>query len=233
MKKLKINRLDWDSNFFKLEVGEAVVSAHSEIDPVSVTYFDLIVVKQTENRTIEIDHFQSDFQETKVVFSKKLDVIVSNEKSEKLFDTDEDPIQTPSLYPLAYESGKYSRFKLDSHFSENQFQDLYNKWIDNSLNKQFADKVFYTMESNCICGFVTIKKHFAHATIGLIAVADDKQGKGYGSQLLKKAEHYCVSEAIFELQIPTQKENLTACNFYTKHGYTIFEETIIKHYWKK
>lgn len=230
MKKLEINRLDWDSDFFNIEVGEITVASNAEIDVDAANGFDLIVIRQHEDNAILIPNFENNFQETKVVFSKKLSN--ATEKSD-VIDYDEKSIPNTSLYPLAFESGKYSRFKLDNHFTENQFQSLYKKWIDNSLNKQFADKVFYIMESNSVCGFVTVKKHTGFASIGLIAVSENQQGKGYGFQLLEKAEQYCIFQSIFELRIPTQTANLPACNFYYKQGYTIFEETIIKHYRKK
>jgi len=35
-----------------------------------------------------------------------------------------------------------------------------------------------------------------------------------------------------KMLIPTQKENILACNFYKKNGYSVKEETVIKHYWR-
>lgn len=45
-------------------------------------------------------------------------------------------------------------------------------------------------------------------------------------------EEYCLNNNIYELRIPTQKENVLVCTFYNKNGYQIIEETIIKHYWR-
>jgi ribosomal protein S18 acetylase RimI-like enzyme len=217
-----IQKLNWDSDFFGFEIGE-LIDDDSLNDAQN---YKLIILKNKDNH---INNFENTFTETKVVFSKKL---VQNEINFDVLDVDNQPLKASDLYPLAYESGKYSRFLLDKNFEENQFKELYKKWIDNSLNKQFADKIFYIKESDIIVGFVSIKKHESFATIGLIAVNATQQGKGIGKKLIQKAENYCAENAIFELRIPTQKENIQACNFYKKNDYTIFEETIIKHYWK-
>ena len=60
----------------------------------------------------------------------------------------------------------------------------------------------------------------------------NSQGKGFGKNLLKKVENFCLENNVKTLHIPTQLENITACNFYTKLGYEISEKIIIKHFWK-
>ncbi|WP_395053512.1 GNAT family N-acetyltransferase [Flavobacterium sp.] len=232
MKKYNSTRLDWDSNFFKIEVGELIADNASNDDNYFEDKFDLIIVKQVQDKSIKIKDFENNFQETKVIFSKKLNIENTFILDETILDIDVNEVKNSDLYPLAFESGKFSRFKLDTNFSNIQFENLYKKWIDNSLNKQYADKVFYIIESNIVQGFVTVKLNKMYATIGLIAVLDSSQGRGFGTKLLKKVEAYCISNSILELQIPTQKENNLACNFYNKLNYNIIEETIIKHFWK-
>jgi dTDP-4-amino-4,6-dideoxy-D-galactose acyltransferase len=232
MRELKVNRLEWDSQLFNIEVGEIFVCANACIGS-AVNNFDLLVVRQKDDRNIEIASFDASFQEVKIVFVKKLKNIAVSCGLEFLFDTDADPIRNADLYPLAFEGGKYSRFKLDTRFTQAQFQGLYQRWVDNSLSKRFADKVFYMSDGGRIGGFVTIKKYADFAAVGLIAVAESKQGQGFGALLLQKAEAYCLSQSIFELRISTQRENVPACKFYTKQGYSLFDESTVKHYWRR
>lgn len=220
-----IKKLIWDSDFFNFEIGEITENSNFE----NANDFNLLVLKQSKESNVIIDNFENSFQETKIIFSKKIDTIIDIIDVE---DTDFESLTPNHLYDLAYESGKHSRFLLDKNFKENQFKELYQKWIDNSLNKQFADKIFYTKKENKITGFVSVKKQDNFATIGLIAVDKEQQGQGIGRILIQKVEQYCTNNHISELRIPTQKENQQACYFYTKNGYTILEETIIKHYWK-
>lgn len=228
MKNMEIKRLNWDSDFFGFEIGEIDIDAEF----YNTESFDLIVVKQTQDKEQNILNFENSFKETKVIFNKILSSNDLNELDDCAIDFDVFPAHNSSFYALAFESGKYSRFKLDTKLNH-KFEMLYSKWIDNSLNKQFADKIFYLEEQNEIIGFITVKNNGNFATAGLLAVAQDQQGKGIGRKLLSKVEKHCISQNILELRIPTQKENLPACYFYSKMGYEIIEEITIKHYWKK
>jgi len=226
---MSIKRLDWDSNFFGYEVGEI----ENESDFSESENYHLIVLKQKREEEIEIEGFIKSFQETKVVFNKKLEKNSLKFFENSIIDFDDEVIDKEFLYSLAFESGKFSRFRLDSNFPKHKFELLYTKWVDNSINKQFADKIFYVKEIDDIVGFVTLKNNNKFSTIGLIAVAENYQGRGLGKKLLLRVEEYCISQNIFEVKIPTQKENKAACHFYNKTGYNINEELIIKHYWNK
>lgn len=226
---MSIKRLDWDSNFFGYEVGEI----ENESDFSESENYHLIVLKQKREEEIEIEGFIKSFQETKVVFNKKLEKNSLKFFENSIIDFDDEVIDKEFLYSLAFESGKFSRFRLDSNFPKHKFELLYTKWVDNSINKQFADKIFYVKEIDDIVGFVTLKNNNKFSTIGLIAVSENYQGRGLGKKLLLRVEEYCISQNIFEVKIPTQKENKAACHFYNKTGYNINEELIIKHYWNK
>ena len=222
----KIRKLDWDSDFFELNIGELIGDDSTD---VATAHYDLIIVKQTEDTTVALPKFEKAFQETKCIFAKTLSPSAKTLKP--VLNTDDHPLTGALLYPLAYESGKYSRFKLDQKFTQAKFEAMYRKWVDNSLNKNFADKILYIKQNESIAGFVTLSKKDSFAMIGLIAVSSACQGQGLGSILLQHAEQYCLSENINELRIPTQLSNEPACNFYSKNGYHIREQQIIKHYW--
>ena len=227
---MKINKLDWDSRFFNLKIGEIFIENSQKEDINSD--FDLIYVKQNISSSIEILGFEKKFQETKLIFHKILEEENIFLEENKIIDFEENPIPKESFYKLAYVSGNKSRFFLDGNFGVEKFKKLYQKWIDNSITKEFADKIFYTLEDEKISGFVTLQKKNNYAIIGLIAVDPKIQSQGIGTQLIKKCENYCIEEGIKELKIPTQKENKQACNFYQKLGYSIAEKLTIKHFWK-
>lgn len=224
-------RLDWDSDFFDIEITEIDFLTFKNNRFSDIGKYDLIYFKNCKIENFSIPNFELKYQETKVVFSKKL---LKNEVQFNtiIFDSDFPPIKNELFYALAFESGKHSRFKLDSKFHIEKFRELYIKWVDNSINKQFADKMFYIKRDQKIVGFVTVKKHEKYAVIGLVAVDPKSQGKGYGSMLIEKVENYCIENEIFELQISTQKENLLACQFYAKLGYLKVNDINIKHYWR-
>ena len=220
-----IRRLEWDSKFFSLNVGEWEEGAGG-----SAETFDVIYVKSADSKSPEINGYQKTFGERKVVFAKALSGGPGGPSNIRQAGK-EDNITV--LYELAYESGKYSRFRLDEHFSLYDFEKLYRAWIDNSLNGTFADEVLLYDEGGHVEGLVTYKTSSDIAVIGLIAVSPDRQGKGIGKKLLENVEQRLVQDGIYELRIPTQLENEAACAFYTKLGYTIVETTHIMHYWKR
>jgi len=228
----RINKLVWDTNFFGIEVGELIVADDENVNLDEASAFKFIIVKQGEDFPVKLIDFRKSFQETKVLFSKNISNVVFDDLK-YIFDTDEYSVSPTELYELAFASGKYSRYNLDEKLSTNVFHHLYKEWVIGSLNKSIADKVFCIKEENIIIGFVSVKKEGTVARIGLIAVADAFQGRGFGALLVKRVEYYCLSEGIKTLTIPTQKENYQACAFYEKNGYMIIEEVIVKHYWNK
>ena len=226
---MEIKKLDWDSDFFNIKVGEIIKPDTNFI--VLKEDFDLIYLKSDVNNEVEIDGFTNSFFETKVLFSKE--ILQIKEINKNIFSTSRINFEIKDLYDLAFESGKMSRFNLDKNFGRNNFEELYRKWIDNSLNKKFADDVLVYQEDNQILGFVTYKTYKDEATVGLIAVNSISQGKGIGGKLMDAVENKLILNGVFKLLIPTQLENTNACGFYEKKEYKISQTTVIKHFWKK
>ena len=228
----KLNKLEWDSHFFNLEIAEMhLINAHNEsIKDNALLKYDLIVLKNTNDRGIKINNFLKSFNEVKITFLKELEENTIKDSIEVL-DTDSHPMPEDTFYDLAFESGQHSRFKLDTNIKKSYFRELYRTWVKNSLNKSFADKVLYIKNDKEIIGFVTIKLNADDASIGLIAISNKHQGKGLGNVLLKSAENFCINNGRYYLKIPTQKKNIQACKFYHKNGYTIDEQLYITHFW--
>ena len=227
-KMKKVKKLHWDSDFFNLEVGELIVDN-------SISYelgnFDLIYVKSTKKIAIELNNFEKSHSEIKVVYNKILQDF--HPINNQVIELSEANYSINELNQLAFESGNHSRFKLDNRIENRKFEELYELWIENSINKSFADEVFVYLHETIIAGFVSYKEAGDYATIGLIAVSKVFQGKGIGKELLFKVENELLKKGINELRIPTQEENYQACGFYEKLGYKKFETTNISHYWRK
>lgn len=225
---IKAKRLDWDSDFFNLEVGELIIDNSANFE---LGNFDLIYVKSNEKAPIEFYGFEKTHSETKVIFHKK--IVNLNPINNQVIELSHTNYSLNELNQLAFESGKHSRFKLDYKLDNRKFEELYKLWVKNSINKSFADEVFVYLHETIIAGFVSYKVVGDYATIGLIAVSEKFQGKGIGKQLVFKVENELIKKGINELRIPTQEENHQACGFYEKLGYKKFETTNISHYWKK
>jgi len=226
-----ITKLDWDSNFFKLEIGKLEIFEVTT-NVVNITpIFDLIYVFSEQSFNYELFNYRLGYEENKVIFSKNLESILPNFES-NIYSIREISFNLQSLYNLGFESGKYSRFKQDLNFNENQFYDFYKIWIDNSINFTFADDLFVYKQNDEIVGLISYKINNSTAIVGLLAVSNQVQGKGIGSKLIHFLEYKLHELGVKTLKIPTQLENIPACNFYKKQGYEVNSITNIKHFWK-
>ena len=223
-----INQLDWDSKFFELQIAECFIDNQSVIN-VEKTY-DLIYVFSNSDKDINLPGYSESYKENKIVYIKDLDK--NQLDCENILSFSSTNFSREQLYKLSFESGKYSRFKKDKKFSIQQFENLYKRWIDNSLDFGFSDDILVYVEEKKIIGFISYKIKNNEATIGLVAVLPNYQGKGIGKKLLQVVENELIKNDIKVLNIPTQKENLEACSFYEKRGYKVKQSIIIKHFWR-
>jgi ribosomal protein S18 acetylase RimI-like enzyme len=228
--------LEWDSSFFRKKIGR--VEQCFTVDHLITTLveakqqeYDLLYVFTDEDFFIkekEYFPFKGTLVDRKVVYS--MDIIGETIFPPQVIEYLSAEL-TPELLNLAFESGKYSRFRLDKGFSVSDFHRLYSEWIEKSVSHDIADKVFVTLNNNKIAGMVSLKLGGDRSEIGLIAVDSQLQGKGCGKLLMQR----CLSEAILSncktLSVPTQYANKSACNFYERCGFQVQSITNIYHFW--
>ena len=136
------------------------------------------------------------------------------------------------LLDLAFLSGNLSRFKVDSNFSNNEFEKLYKEWVNNSINKKIAFKTFVKTVQKKVVGFITLgEKDADTAKIGLIAVNEMFQGKRIASKLIKSCEIISKQNKYAGLEVSTQFSNNQAMAFYKKNDFEINKITYIYHLW--
>ncbi|WPR77412.1 GNAT family N-acetyltransferase [Algoriphagus sp. NG3] len=158
--------------------------------------------------------------DTKVVFQKELIHPYQQPEIELYKDG-----LNNNLEQLAYLSGIHSRFQTDPRLKQGEFQKLYKIWI----GKAWETNQVYAAPD--LAGMVTVSVELSRGSIGLIAVSEKHQGKGWGKKLVKAAEFECWQEGAREILIPTQESNIPACGLYKSLGYKPSEKTYIYHYW--
>jgi len=228
------NLLAWDTDFFgfrifKLEISDYNVqeikkSVNSAFDAGAELIY-LIIPENIDNKEI----FQTELIDRKVIFSKNIKSFEF--QIPEIVEFGEYTIPK-KLYDIALESGKYSRFKLDSRLPLGSYEKLYKKWIEKSVSGEIADKVFVYKEYGEILGLITLKIKTDHGEIGLLAADYSAQGKGIGSKLISAAEDCVVSRHLSIMEVATQLKNEDACRFYEKNGYLIKEVLNYYHIWK-
>jgi dTDP-4-amino-4,6-dideoxy-D-galactose acyltransferase len=232
---MSIEYLDWDSNFFEKKIGRiCFVDSENlimELQKAKNAGFHLIYAFGDENSFVEdkiLKQFNGKITDRKVLLRKKIThqqnelSIVSDYTSNEL---------NAELENLAYLSGEYSRFKLDKQFQEHDFYRMYKIWIENSVKHKIANNVFVAKENEVIKGMVSLKIEAEKGHIGLLSVAPEAQGRGYGKSLIAICERELLCNGISLIEVPTQLDNHRAVGFYTKCGFNIEEITNIYHFW--
>ena len=138
----------------------------------------------------------------------------------------------PAIRSLALESGRHSRFFLDRGFRNNEFSALYERWIDKAFAPD-GDRCFAFGRENDPDGILTLEREGEGRTlrIGLHSVHERARRTGVGSALVAVAIATASAEGAIRLAVATQSENLPACLFYEKNGFTLLSETTIAHLW--
>lgn len=227
-----IEKLNWDSDFFGYPVGAVTIKSLSNFDEElffrQANNFKLIYVFSSD----EISNNRLTLVDEKVILTKEIENSDTNpgfKYCELYSDKDANYSQ---LLELALLSGKYSRFKLDPNFINNEFENLYTKWLNNGLSKESFSQTLIVKDLQTIKGFISLKKRDETSSeIGLVAVNPKFQGQGIASQLLSDIEILASIYGSRSIQVATQKSNIPAVNLYLKNGYKLSQSTKIYHLW--
>jgi len=211
-----IQYLDWDSQFFNAKIGKVICDSHFSIENIwgekqAKGYDRIYLFSKTKLKSY---HPSLLLVDEKVTFSMKVKPKKKKPEYCNIYDGD----INEELLKLSLLSGHKSRFKSDPFFKP-QFRQFYTLWLQNSLNKSFADEVIVASIEKHIAGFVTLKKESNSGSIGLIAVNDQYQGKGIGKDLLLAANNWFIENQIQFSEVVTQIDNTKACIFYKSFGY--------------
>jgi dTDP-4-amino-4,6-dideoxy-D-galactose acyltransferase len=229
--------LSWDSDFF----GFSVVNLNNE----QLNYRELKSLLSTlKNKNIRLvywiipsnnnDANSAALENNGFLANERL---IYTKKIKKVKETDKHIISylhkpiNERLKDLARASGEYSRYKLDHRFTKEQFNRLYDIWIQRSLKGEIADDVLVFTEGGEELGLLTLGVHDGRADIGILAVDEHERGKGIGKHLVLAVECKANELGLEMLQVVTQKSNLVACRFYAKLGFSLEKSENIYHFW--
>lgn len=229
--------LEWDSNFFDLKICRLIIAQE--------TINWEAVCKNLRDKNYDLVYVFSDFPITNFVNSFDLrsfelvDIKITYEltltSKMPINITCEDFNQTihdiESIYELAFDSGEYSRFKIDSNFGNSKFKKLYKEWVDKSIDSTIADGVIVSKINEHIVGFITYKVEEGIITIGLIAINKDYRGKNIGTSLVNEVINRALNLKLKKLHVATQLNNILACKFYEKLNMNIYSKSNIYHLW--
>ncbi|MBN1186718.1 MAG: GNAT family N-acetyltransferase [Bacteroidales bacterium] len=231
---MRIEKLEWDSSFFGYPVGKLILDNETRFDKVSFLNdsgeYKLVYIFSTYELNTEISSFYC--VDVKITLKKNILVKTKTNQSFHCESYIYDEYSFKKLVILAYESGKYSRYRIDKKFINNEFEKLYRSWVFNSVKKKYAFEVLVYKVNSEIVGLITLTdKESTSSEIGLFAVSKEFQSQGIGTILLKDAELVSIRKNYENMQVNTQQDNINAMNFYKKNGFVLYSKYYIYHYW--
>ena len=229
---MEIIQLKWDTDFFGYKVGKLLLNDNNLDENLLINNdFKLIYLFCNEPLSEDLVKKHNLF-----LSDEKIDLItnVSNLTDNKFENENlvELNILDDNLLDLTFQSGHFSRFKIDSNFKNNEFETLYTAWIEQSISHENADKVIGFSINNKVVGFITFVLKNNMFDIGLIAVNEQHRSLKIGKQLLAFVFNYSLSKKVDFVTVTTQNKNQGALNFYLKNGFLINKTTYIYHLWK-
>lgn len=133
-----------------------------------------------------------------------------------------------ALIELALLSGRRSRFRTDTRLPQGSFERLYRLWLSNCLIGDNSVLLIRGSRHNPD-GLVTADWEQTRCSIGLLAVRQEKQGMGVGSELLKALELKARMKGAKQISVKTQAINHGARSFYARNGYQCTGSTNLYH----
>lgn len=223
---MRIELLEWDSNFFGKKTGSIVIDDNFEaskiISEAQEQGYELLYVFAKSLRP-ELSDKGFELVDTKVTFSKKIETVKT-----PIALVDYKGGATHELINLALESGWKSRFNADEKLNH-KYKKLYTQWLTRSLSGEFADAVLVHYLEDELAGLVTTRLLDNKGRVGLFAIAESHRGQGLGKKMLLALEAWYHERGIEISEITTQKDNTVACALYKGVGYQVSGISYVYH----
>lgn len=141
---------------------------------------------------------------------------------------------SPGLLKLAFDAGVWSRFKVDPLLSDANFEAMYTKIMENSINGTIADVVWvvYAAGTNKEIGFLTAKLKDGGKTgvACFLVVAHEYRRHGIAKMLFYTMVNWLTPE-VTRFEYDTQIRNETARKMYDMLGFRVEAEQTVHHAW--
>jgi dTDP-4-amino-4,6-dideoxy-D-galactose acyltransferase len=141
------------------------------------------------------------------------------------------PDDIPALKIIASSNHRDTRFYHDGHFPLEKCDKLYETWIENSCRGS-ADEVFVAEIDNRPVGYITCKLLSPESgEIGLLGVAPEYQGRGFGYQLVETAAEWFAEQGVRQERVVTYGRNIVSQRLYQRCGFRTRSVELWYHKW--
>ncbi|HSV88429.1 MAG TPA: hypothetical protein VLH61_07285 [Bacteroidales bacterium] len=137
------------------------------------------------------------------------------------------PEELLDCYLIAEQTSSVSRFANEPKIGQEKTKKLYRKWVDNVVNKTFADGLFLEKDNNSVQGIHIIKTDFIKkiGCFSLTGVRSDLKGLGIGKRLWLQSFAYWANETeTNKIMTSFSFKNAESFNFHLKMGFNKTDE---------
>ena len=235
--------LDWDSKTFGLKIAKIVQPSLSREELVDIC-------RTLKSQDIQLAYWPAKAQcanweisgaELKLVDTKltyhidfsKIDPSINSTRRNVDFEPTPylNSVSRDAMIALAIQSGEKSRFAVDTKFPLSGFHQLYQTWIERSIDKQIAEETLVVVDDAMLCGLITLGNNQSMGEIGLLAVDQNRRGDGLGETLVSAAQNWFIERDYQSGIVVTQQANIAACRLYEKCGYGLDKTEYYYHIW--
>lgn len=235
-------KLDWDSDFFGVNIGyvscrrltapiQGLVKKFVQRERVAVIEYLCDCHDRESVRVAETSGYA--FVDMRLTFERSLERAPELARLPAGFSVRKAvPADIPRLEEIS--GGQYldSRYYFDGHFDNAKLIEFYRGWITKAVLGQFDDYAYVLCESNKPVGFCSIREHKARsAKIGLFGIDRDYQGKGLASRLLEAVLTDLRDRGKNHVEVVTQGRNYGAQRAYQKSGFVTQKTELWYHKW--
>jgi dTDP-4-amino-4,6-dideoxy-D-galactose acyltransferase len=200
--------LEWDSEFFGVQIG------HADSPHESTRGYDIVQMLVSAQNPLGVQEAEAHgyrFRDVRVTFARPTTDEVAFVRNAVADDHDE-------LARIARESHRVTRFYADHGLPKERCDDLYAHWIRKSCDG-WADAVLVSHDRDLLHGYVTVHVKEGVGSIGLIAVAEPARGQKRGENLVKAAVNWCHMRDVGRIEVVTQGRNISAQRVFQNCGF--------------
>lgn len=234
-------KLEWDSNFFGVNVGyisclrltpniEKYIKNFVRKEKIDLLEY-LCNCHDKESVSIaEINNYS--FVDIRITFERILDnKIIVEESNEFSFRNGEEK-DIEKLREIAKGIYKYSRYYYDTNFDRDKVFEFFSGWVEKAILGQFDDYAYVLCHDAEPVGFCTITEHsFDAARIGLIGIDPAFTGNRLAQYLLNMSMLTLQQKGIKYMDVVTQGRNYAAQRLYQKCGFITKMTELWYHKW--
>lgn len=237
-----VKKLDWDSNFFGINVAyisclHLSSSIYKAISRFAVANnIDLIeyLCNCHDRRSVQIAEKEGfNFVDIRLTFSRSLENFSSDTVMTGLIFRTAEANDLATLEAMAAPLYTKSRYFYDTKFRLDKAREFFQSWIGKAVNGTFDDECWCLCEAEKILAFCSLRYLQPYrVSIGLLGVREELAGQGFGKLILHKVMKLLAERGVTQISVVTQGRNYAAQRLYQSAGFKTLETQLWYHKWR-